>query len=105
MKKSILLFALTGLFFTAQAQTNQNFKLPSKITLTLTDEEYLALFAKIDSAGTLLIKTSTLPSNEVTKFNNRWNTVLFPFTNQIRIKLILADTTKKLPVVVKKGGK
>lgn len=76
-------------------------KLPPKITIVLTDAQYLAVTAKLDSASMLLVTHSDLPSNQVQLFNQRFNgTWINTIGIQVQQQLIditppISDTRKK----------
>lgn len=68
--------------------------LPPTVTIKLSDKQIIAISAKIDSLTMLLNATSTLPSNQVSQFNQRVNIAFAPMWIEVQ-KGLVADSVKK----------
>lgn len=96
MKKTILLFALTGLFLSTQAQTSPVPQQEKPVTITLLPSQ-LNVLQQILQFSYQWLPKSDASAKDV-------NSVLPEIQKLYPLLVPVADTTKRLPVVVKKGG-
>lgn len=88
MKTILTIAALFIVFSAAQAQ-----KLPDTIKIKLSARQFQVIAGKIDSLETLLVNTSTLPSNALSAFNHRVNQAFDVLYKQVQEQLV-ADKKK-----------
>jgi hypothetical protein len=90
MKKSILLTALIGLSFAVSAQSKH---IAPVNNITLTDQQLIAIEAKLDTLQQLILQTKQ-PSDFIQSLNIRTYSVFKPLWIQVQ-KQMVADTVKK----------
>lgn len=93
MKKTIL--TLTALISLSIAVSAQSKHLAKVNTIKLTDQQVIAISAKIDTLQQLILQTNQ-PSVFIQQLNSRVNAAFQPLWNQVQ-KQMVADSVKVLP--------
>lgn len=90
MKKSItiaLLLCSIGVF----AQTKH---LPKEVVIKMSDVEYLQFYRKIDSLMNITQSTSTVPSNVLSPFLQRFGRLWMDIDRKVALQMV-SDSAKK----------
>lgn len=96
MKKQII---TTLLLIGAMGVSAQTRRLPAKISIELSDKEYIDFARKVDSLIMLTANTSNAPSAFVHPFLQRFNDTWSAIDHKVALQMVI-DTVNK-----KKGGK